>query len=339
MDRTRKITCRPVLLFLAVVLAIPSCIDDKIMDCRVDVSFNYSYNMLSSNAFEQQADQVALYVFDEDGLLVAKHVSEENRLSDGFQMQTDDLKAGNYRFVAWAQSTDIKEDKAYFNIPRLTVGTSFLDDLSYYLKRESGIQQQELNNLLVGVTEVNINNVEGIHPVTIDLKKVTRRLRVVLLPYLGGTALDVEDYVFSIIDDAGNGHINYDYGILPDEAITYRPYYAANVLPDASETLPPEEIDRAAVVELNTSRLIESHNPRLVISGKKNGKEIIRLNLPWFLSLTEMEGHKQAWSLQEYLDRQDEYVITLFLDAEENLWMQNTIIINGWVINDLELGM
>ncbi|MEE0863542.1 MAG: FimB/Mfa2 family fimbrial subunit [Alistipes sp.] len=40
---------------------------------------------------------------------------------------------------------------------------------------------------------------------------------------------------------------------------------------------------------------------------------------------------------QEYLDRQDEYPMTLFLD--EGAWGRSQIIINGWrvVINNTEL--
>lgn len=47
-----------------------------------------------------------------------------------------------------------------------------------------------------------------------------------------------------------------------------------------------------------------------------------------------MESHR-IWSLQEYLDRQDEYVITLFFDNDK--WMDVTIIINGWVVNNVNI--
>ena len=41
---------------------------------------------------------------------------------------------------------------------------------------------------------------------------------------------------------------------------------------------------------------------------------------------------------QEYLDRQDEYNLTFFLD-EHGLWTTSVIIINSWsvVLNDTEL--
>ena len=41
---------------------------------------------------------------------------------------------------------------------------------------------------------------------------------------------------------------------------------------------------------------------------------------------------------QEYLDRQDEYALTFFLD-EDNKWISSSVIINSWkvVINDVDI--
>ncbi len=199
------------------------------------------------------------------------------------------------------------------------------------------MQQSELNNLLIGAIRAEITDGPQTQEIKVGLKKVNKKIRVVLLPYRGGSKLDVADYTFSIVDEIGNGHLSYDYSLLEDEQITYRPYYAANIVPKHSEVLNPEEIDRAAVVEINTSRLWEENNPRLIIASKTNDKEIVSVSLPWFFSLAEMEGHKK-WSLQEYLDRQDEYVITLFLQ-DGGTWAQTIIIINGWVINNIPIGM
>lgn len=334
MSKNRKSSMLFVLLAAAIMI---SCIDEELVNCRnVSVGFDYSYNILSSNALSEQVSQLSLYVFNERGLLVMKQISPEMGISNNYRIDFSNLDAGKYKFVAWAQSRHVEEEEAFFTIPDLKVGSSVLGDLSYYLKRESGVQQNELNNLLVGYSDVVIENIATTQKIDIQLKKVNKKIRVVLLPYRGGSELDVEDYSFSIVDPIGNGHVNYDYSLINDEQITYRPYYAANVMPDPSEVVSPEEIDRAAVVEFNTSRLVEENNPRLIITSKENDREILSVNLPWFFSLTEMEDHKE-WSLQEYLDRQDRYAITFFLDGGS--WMQATIIINGWVINDIDVDM
>lgn len=340
MNRNRKKKNLAILSALFTVVSLLSCIDEDMKDCgEVNIRFDYSYNILSSNAFSEQVNRVTLYVFDQENVLVEKRSSGELHFTNDYSISMNKLKTGKYKFVAWAESSHIQADKAKFSVPELTVGLSVLADLSYYVKRTAGIQNNELNNLLVGITETKITNASETQHVTVAMKKVNKKVRVVLLPVIGGGETpDVNDYEFKIVDEIGNGHIKYDYSLLRDEPITYRPYYSANVTPKPSETLSPTEINRAAVVEISTSRLMtrenEVDNPRLIITSVATDEAIARINLPWFFSLTGMESHK-SWGLQEYLDRQDEYSITLFMQSDT--WMQATIIINGWVVNNIEV--
>ena len=317
------------LLLLAAFTAF-SCAKDNEGDCGMTVAVRvvYTHNILSTDALKNQADEVSLYIFGEDGILVRQYTDATSLLSNGFIRLTG-LRSSNYRFVARAQSRHITSAQSYFSIPDLKVGVSRVDELTYRMKREaSGFQQYELNNLLVGMADVVVDGRRS--PVTIALKKVTNKIRVVILPNTPGSTLDVTDYEFSVVDRVGNGHINYDYSLLPDKQITYLPYYAANLEPDEAEALVPDEIDRAAVVEINTSRLLVENAPRLRIINRKEGKEIVSINLPWLFSLTKMEDNKE-WSLQEYLDRQDRYTIMLYFN--EHTWMNGVFIINGWVVN------
>lgn len=327
-----------ILLALFFALGLSSCIDEDTEDCgsKVKVFFDYSYNMLSTNALEEQADKLNLYVFDASGKLVQQRVSEGQSLNNDYSEILPNLELGKYTLVAWAKSSGLTNANSNFLIPEMAIGTSTLDELTYFLKREAGVQNTELNNFLVGYKEVDVLEKNGNVSTRIELKKVNKKVRVVLMPYTGGTELDVNKYDFRIIDNVGSGHVNYDYSLLPDEAITYLPYYAANVAPEPSEVLDPTEVDKAAVVEINTSRIVDTNKAKLLITNKEGGEVIMNVNLPWFLSLTGMESHKN-WTLQEYLDRQDEYVITLFFNDET--WLSTTIIINGWVINNIEIEM
>jgi Protein of unknown function (DUF1812). len=324
MDRKSN-TCVPLLL---AIFILSSCIKENEDNCGVTVRFAYTYNIMSANALKSQVDEVSLYVFDEDSILVRQHTNVSTSLINDFIRLTD-LRSGNYHFVACAQSKHITSDQSYFSIPDLKTGVSRVDDLTYMMKREaSGFQRHELNNFLVGVADVAVNG--SSLSVTIDLKKVNNKIRVVILPNVPGSALDVADYEFSVVDMVGNGHINYDYSLLPDKQITYLPYYAANLTPKDPEALLPDEIDRVAVVEINTSRLIAENVSRLRIVDKKEGWEIVSMNLPWVFSLTGMENNNK-WSLQEYLDRQDMYSIMLYFD--DRTWTNGYLSINGWVIN------
>ena len=65
----------------------------------------------------------------------------------------------------------------------------------------------------------------------------------------------------------------------------------------------------------------------------------MNLNLAWFLSLQAIGEHRAEWSDQEYLDRQDEFAMTFFIDADQGTWMQTHFVVNGWVLSleDVEL--
>lgn len=323
-----------ILLALFFALGLSSCIDEETEDCgsKVKVFFDYSYNMLSTNALGEQADKLSLYVFDASGKLVKQTNNAGKTLDNNYSEVLQNVQLGKYTLVAWAKSSDITKPEADFLIPEMVEGTSTLDELNYYVQRVSKEQKTELNNFLVGTTEIDVLEKNGNVSATINLKKVNKKLRIVMMPYTGESELDVNNYDFRIVDNVGNGHVNYDYSLLPDEAITYLPYYAANLQPKSGQDLESTEINRAAVVEINTSRILNENNAKLLITHKESGKVVLNINLPWFLSLIEMEGHK--WSLQEYLDRQDEYVISLFFS--ESTWLTTSIYINGWVVNNID---
>lgn len=336
MNHNSKRVQLPTILILFITLAFSSCVYENTDDCGyVNVGFDYSYNIHSSNAFGNQADHVVLYVFDQNDKLIYKESGDNENKSNSFAMRTNQLEAGKYKFVAWAKSDDIIHEEADFQVPDLVVGVSRLDELTYYMKRKNDIQADELNNMLVGMVESEIGISNETQNVVVPMGKVNKKIRLILLPYNGGTNLDVDDYSFRIIDEIGSGHINYDFSLLKDHAVTYRPYHIENVVPSPKETTKSgATIDRAAVVEINTSRLMVDNDPRLVIATKDDGKELIKVHLPWFLGLSKMEDF-DSWDLQTYLDCQDEYTITFFLDGDT--WMKGTIIINGWVINNLEV--
>ena len=72
------------------------------------------------------------------------------------------------------------------------------------------------------------------------------------------------------------------------------------------------------------------------ITNKETGEPVLSIPLVKYLLLTEAEGHEMT--NQEYLDRQDEYNMTFFLD-ESMKWINTSIIINDWVVRFNELDM
>ena len=87
-----------------------------------------------------------------------------------------------------------------------------------------------------------------------------------------------------------------------------------------------------AVAQLTVGRLVVDQNPILTVTNKKTDELVLQIPLIKYLLLTEAEGHDMT--PQEYLDRQDEYSMTFFLD-EDSHWISSSIKINGWkIVND-----
>ena len=317
----------PIFLWIYSLILISACVRDDIR-CHlpITIELDYSYNILNTNMLDEKTDRAVLHIFDEGGLLVMHH-----DIGDGIgELSLPALKPGKYHFVAHARSTDIISEWVDLYVPELTEKVSGIEELTAYLKRsDNGVQDSRLNDFLIGYTVSDIDANIG-NRVQISLKSAVKRIRITLLPTTGGVLLDPNRYDFKITDNVGNGHIKYDYTQLPDEAIIYKPYYK---VASSSYTPIENEVSSAVIAEINATRLIEQNRPYLTISDNSNNREIIRVNLTWLLSLTNMENNKGRWSLQEYLDRQDNFTISLFVDTATGSWLKSTIIINGWIVN------
>ena len=320
-----------------------SCIrnDSDICPKGVDVQFNYSYNILNSNALGEEIDKIILYAFDKDRVLIAQKTVEGPEVTNDLRIPLPDITAGKFFFAAVAQSTNIYGEFADFKIPDMTIGESELDDLNARLKLSADrVQEYELNNLLIGYAQADITNSSDIQTVTLNMKKVNRKIRIVLLPVKPEVQpLDQTAFDFCIIDPVGNGDIDYKYEQLPGGAVTYKPYFQTKTAPADGEALPGNEISSAVIAEINTARLITTNKPKLIIADKITKKEIVKLDLIWFISLIEMRDNSIKWGLQEYLDREDQYTISIFFDNDTDIWLQTTIIINGWIISLDDIGL
>jgi hypothetical protein len=91
-----------------------------------------------------------------------------------------------------------------------------------------------------------------------------------------------------------------------------------------------------AVAELTVGRLVLENNPILTITNEE-GEEV--LSIPLIdTALLYKRVRYQNMDNQEFLDRQDEYDIALFLD-EDDRWINSYIYINSWkvVLNNEDL--
>lgn len=276
--------------------------DDSLPLCEYRLRFVYDYNMKYADAFQNEVNKAALFICDDKGnFLMRRDIEGEELKANNIRM---DLEPGTYYLLTWAGL-----DAGSYEWPELTPGSSTIKDIRVKTLRESdATQPNELEPLWHALDTLVITG--AVHEEKeISLAKNTNKLRVVLQD-TEGYSMDVKDFTFQIVAD--NGYMDYDNQLLDDPAITYTPYYAKSIDIAGGDVINGKPANQyVAVAELNTMRLMDKKNYRLIVRHKGWEEDVLNVNLCNYLLLTQMEGHNI--SAQEYLDRQDEYSIIFFL--------------------------
>lgn len=358
---------------LASLTSCDNAIYDDEGDCDViyRLRFRYDMNMKFADAFSHEVKSVRLYAFDTDDKLVWQTEESGERLAqEGYDIILP-LQPGDYKLMAWC-GLDNGES---FTVPQIDLGDT-RDPLQCRLNRtqhpeDGAVSTEDLHPLFHGTLEVNlredINGGEYVY--TMPLTKDTNVFRIVL-QHLSGKDIEADDFTFKIEDN--NGWLHHDNSLLDDENITYHAWsvYSGSAGVDAPEARLSEGLSvvrcplsdensengkretnngtraitdvKVAVAELTVSRLVQrdwtvNPKPMLTIRKADDGELVARIPIIDYALLVK-GNYNRDMSDQEYLDRQDEYNMTFFLD-ENNHWLSTTIIINSWrvVLNSGEL--
>lgn len=307
---------------------------DDLEACEVEyrVKFRYDYNMKYADAFPHEVRSVTLFVFDENGRFVLQQTEKGDVLADKDYTMGIELLPGKYDFITWAGL----ENQESFTVPVLTEGVSTMQDLTCRMNREHVDGEDKvgyLQPLWHGTAELFVSeskNEAGTFTVVVPLIKDTNTIRIIL-QQLSDTPIDVDHFDFVIKDN--NGYMAHDNRLLEDVALKYYPYHRATGSAEAGTQ--GDDLLNVAVAELSIGRLVETQNPQLTITNRENGEVVFSIPLIKYLSVCKTVANYDM-ALQEYLDREDEYVMHFFLD-EDNEWINTQIIINDWIVryNDI----
>ena len=340
MSRIPGLKLWTMLLLFGASLGSCNVLTEEEQDCAVYVRFKYDMNMEFADAFQNAVNSVTLYAFDKNGVLAFQKTEEGDLLKqDGYRMRLDGISHSDkaeYDFITWAGEPDNES----FIIPLLTVGKSTKDDLYCQLKRaEGGIVNDDLEALFHGqANDLNFGRAatSKMDDVVVPLVKNTNNIRIVL-QHLSGKPVDVENFNFTVTDE--NGLMKYDNSLMEDEVLTYQAWRTDDGkagLGDQVENVEGVTEINVAIAELTVARLMTTERPILTITNAE-GKKVLSIPLVDYALLVK-GYYNRDMSDQEYLDRQDEYALTFFLD-EADEWIASTIIINSWkvVLRDLDL--
>lgn len=325
------------------MLATSSCKDGLIFDGEGDCSiyyrirFKYDYNIKFADAFANEVNSVALYVFDKNNTLInTVTTTDKEALSSGTFEIPLVFEPGKYTLLAWA---GLEDEKSFKLLADAKIGATTLQQMQVKMQvgyNEAGeaIVTEDLKPLFHAVKELVVEDKPGTHTETMSLVKNTNSVRI-LLHEMSGHDVDADKFIFEIKDS--NGLYDWDNTLLEDEQITYSAWYQTTGSADMEEysSRAVTEVN-VALAELTIGRMRANESPTLYIRSRETGEDLVRLPLAEYALLVK-GYYRENMGDQEYLDRQDEYSLTLFLDEGE--WVSSVIYINSWrvVLNDTEL--
>lgn len=300
-------------------------------DCSITyrVKFRYDMNMKFADALAHEVHSIALYVFDAEGKYVDCLTEQDSTLlTDGYLMPLP-LPPGSYRLVAWCGVGNQES----FSLPELQRGSSTVNDLYCRMKLKhdslgAAYSDCDLKPLFHGMSIAELGSTEGVYTYPMTLTKNTNVVRV-QLQQLSGEAIDVEGFTFTITDS--NATMDYANNIVGNDPLIYYAWYTEMASTDVDNNVRGgvQTAVNMALAELTTGRLMADHNTRLNVFTP-TGRCIISIPLIKYALLVKGNYHK-AMSDQEYLDRQDEYNLTFFLDRNLS-WINTNIYINSWEV-------
>lgn len=319
----------------SLMLALSSCSaiyeDSDCVDSAAVFKFTYDMNLKHADAFDWSVKSVHVLMFDTDGILRYRwRVRKENLL--GGNSLAVNVAPGEYDVLTWAG--DYHESAV---ISDGEIGKSRLEDYHCFVNREDGGHiNNHIEHFFHSLRHVSMPYAAQSNPHTevFNLTKDTNSVKIIL-QQMSGEPVDMSELNISITDE--NGWLHHDNSLRKDQTLTYHPFHiTSGVVPvtEGTRALAREAgytgVSLGAMTgELTVSRLMADSKARVTVT-RKNGDTVFSIPLIDYALL--IKGYYNAnMSNQEYLDRQDEYNMTFFLD-ERYKWINSQIIINDWVI-------
>ncbi len=306
-------------LFFMLVSSCSHWMYDDLPPCKAELRFVYDHNMKFADAFGHEVKRLTVYIFDEAGKIVKTKTVEKESFDKNFTLPLE-LHPGKYTVLTWA---GLYEESYHFT--KADANTS-IEQLGISIKNAEKKVDYQLKHLWHGMLQIEFDGT-GHKIYTVPLIKDTNTFRIAMLTQ-SSTPIDMNNYDLSISED--NGAYTYMNEIVPNNTITYRPYYQSDAL-----TQKQGETEYAgAVYELRTGRLMANQPTRFTVYSHKANKTVLDIDLTDYLAILRMEENANL-PLQEYLDRQDQYNITFFFtegtSPEEN-FLSVQVYINNWLI-------
>lgn len=322
-------------------------------DCSITykIKFCYDKNLKWADAFPSEVKSVRLYAFDSHGVFVKDFSAKGEILAKPDYYMNLDLPAGDYKLVSWCGLENEGTEEESFTVPQPVEGITTIEELTCLLNTKSNGDMEcsdtRLYFLYHGYMEVTLPEGQGgqEYEYTMYLTKNTNHIRIILQELSEEEGMNADNYEISI--EAANGFMAYDNTLLGNTKVTYTPW--SQLATEAG--LGKEDVADGSlkyveglVADLSVGRMMEEHKDDLMLTIRDSkSQETIIAKVPIIqYALLSKEYYEQAYnhsmSNQEFLDREDEYVLTFFL--YKGKWIDSYIYIHSWrvVLHEYGLG-
>lgn len=318
-------------------------------ECKVthSIRFVYDMNLKWANAFPSEVKSVNLYVFDDKGVFIKEYQGSGDALSDpSYSIELDLPLNATYQFLAWCGLDNPDADSESFSVIQPVAGVTTIEEMNCRLKTSTvdgeEYSDQQLNFLYYGYLKQELVDPEkhADYIYTIYLTKDTNHVRVMLQQVDGN--ISAEDFDISI--SADNSFLSWNNLPIGETPIEYQPWHLTTDILGIGNS-EGEMVEYTGVVaDLSSSRFMADriNDVYLTVSRKNDGELLFKVPLLQY-ALTEKSYYELAYQHtmtdQEFLDRQDEYLMTFFLDKNHD-WLYVVIEILQWrvVIHNYGVG-
>lgn len=323
----------------AAAAGLTSCglINDDLEECRHEyrLRFKYDHTLDGGDAFAAQVKSVNAWAYDQEGKLCAVASDSGERLKEAGYTLPISLEAGTYDIVVWAGL----ESGGSFTLTTTSL-TPAENDLNVDMRLQSGSRAEslysatDLTPLFYGRTDdVELTAPEGQHTVQyidVPLIKDTNRV-VVTLSQLDGSPIGRGDFTVAI--EASNSKLDWRNDVTAGPEFSYLAWDTMTGIGDAVVPATGIELTKiySVLSELSVSRLMADRKPMLVITRNSDGERIASLDLVKYLLWYKGAKYKDMPD-QEFLDRKDDWELTLFLDSNMSWDKTVGIYIENWAV-------
>ena len=313
MNNYKKTKEVALLCFVGASILLSSCIKEDFDDCNYQLRLLYDYNMDYVDLFSKQASKVNLFVFDEKGMFVKEIEKPVSSQYSAFYMDVDVPFNRSYNFLVWSGLYN-----EYYTLnQKMKAGVTHIDDVELSLiELNNEILSKELPPLWFGRIQDKIGTLgSGVMPLTKNTNKIRIAMRI--LPTVE-TDLKLVKENFNFYIQSSNTSYNSTNQVLSEKPFKYAPYYAEND-------------EKGFIVELNTLRLMANRENLLVITDPETDEVRFTMDLNEYLDDLRFLSNNKL-SLQEFMDREDEYAMIFFFGGKDDMFSSLSVEINGWLV-------